>query len=1050
MRILKVLSLVSAACLLASLSYAATPDRIASAIDAANVVELKWHVSPQARAQFDQGAVEPSRAMHLTMLLTPTAAQQQDLNTLIANQQTPGSPLFHKWLTPEQFGARFGLSQGDLDRITTWLESQGFKVSYTARGHAFLSFDGNAGLVESVFKTEIHSFNVNGKMHFANVIAPSIPAALSGIVGGFRGLHDFLPHSMLKQRANYTLSTGSGDFTFLAPPDLATIYDINPLYTAGNDGTGQSIVIAGQTDVYIADLNFFRAAFGISAISGCTMDGTGTIIKAGACSSGNFEMVVPVGGGVTDPGISSGDLSESDLDIETVSGVARGAKIIFVTADGAHGGVDSSANWAIDNQLAPVISYSYGLCEAFDTAPTIATQETIYQQGSTEGIAFFAATGDNGSAECDGDNGTYPAILGPSVSYPASSPEITGVGGTEFNEGSCTYWSATNTNGGSALSYIPELAWNDPTSIVGSQFDATGGGPSNCAHGTGTTSVGGFAFEICDAPTAGGIAKPTWQAGITPADSVRDVPDISFSASNVNDPYIVCTPQNEIGGTGTTSSCATSIADALEMNSAFGGTSASTPLAAAMDVLLNQYLGGQTGPINNYLYTVIYKNHASVFHDVTAGTSANDGDTSTNIEPCTAGDPTFEPAALRCPGGGTFGYTAGTGYDTVTGLGSLDINAFFTAWGASRPATATTISPSATNINQGGSVTFTATVTPPTVTGSVGFFNNGSTTAIGTATVAGGVASFTTTGLPAGADSVTATFGGDATDGSSTSVTPAVVTVVAGTFTLAANPTTANVVAGHSVNSTITLTPGNGFAAAVTYSCSTGFACTFNPPSPTAATSVVATITTAATLAAGPATVTISGVSGSATGSALVNLTVTATDQSFTLAPQTATYQVIQGQSVNATIVLTPANGFNTALTYTCADTAPESVCTGPQGPTANATASFAITTTLAGSSARQARGPSSRIFYAALLPGLLGIVFTFGSSKRSARGMRMLGLIMVMGFSTLWLGSCGGNSGSTVTNPGTPKGNYTITINATTGGAAPITGATTFTLTVQ
>src|SRR5208282_1135319 len=338
-----------------------------------------------------------------------------------------------------------------------------------------------------------------------------------------------------------------------------------------------------------------------------------------------------------------------------------------------------------------VISYSYGLCEAFDTAPGIAASEMTYQQASTEGIAFFAAAGDSGSAECDGDNNSYPAILGPSVSYPASSPEVTGVGGTEFNEGTGSYWNTTNTtpgDGGSAKSYIPELAWNDTT--LAKNFDATGGGASNCAYGTSgdTTTVGGYPFQICNAPTAGGFAKPTWQSGVTPADSVRDVPDISFSASNANDAYIVCAPESEVvsGSTSSTSTCANGISDALtEFNppSAFRGTSASTPVAAGMAVLLNQYLGTTVGPLNSYMYTTVYANSPSAFHDILAGTDATDGDTSTNIEPCTVGDPTFEPSALRCPSTAEFGFTAGTGYDQVTGLGTIDFNAFFQAWAGS-------------------------------------------------------------------------------------------------------------------------------------------------------------------------------------------------------------------------------------------------------------------------------------------------------------------------------------------------------------------------------
>jgi len=539
------------ASLFSTLGYAAAPDRIKGAIDSGNGVVLQGHVAHWARPQFDQGPVDPSRTMRVTMLFMPTAQQLAALRKLIADQQDIASPKYHQWLTAQQYGQQFGLSQSDLGRISSWLQAQGFKITYLAKGQDYLSFQGSAAQVQSTFQTPIHQYSVNGKTHFGNVTAPVIPAALSGIVSGFRGMHDFFPHSMMKKHADYTVS-GFGTH-ILVPGDLATIYDINPLYqlTPSINGSGENIVIAGQSDVYLADLVDYRAAFSLSAISGCTTDtATHTIIQAGACTSGNLTVVWPEN---DDPGISSGDLGESDLDIETVSAVARGAKIFFVTSGN---GVDDSAGYAIDNpQLASVISYSYGLCEAYVTAPSIAATEPTYMKADTEGISFFAASGDAAAATCDGDNGSEPAILGLSVSYPASSVYLTAVGGTELDEGtdSSTYWNTTNNipgDGGSAKSYIPEIAWNDTTISVKGGFglDGTGGGPSNCAFGSGTGSEGGYEFEICKAPPNGGFPKPTWQNGVTPADSVRDVPDIAFSASNANDLYLVCTAESVTPG----------------------------------------------------------------------------------------------------------------------------------------------------------------------------------------------------------------------------------------------------------------------------------------------------------------------------------------------------------------------------------------------------------------------------------------------------------------------------------------------------------------------
>src|SRR4029077_18316163 len=235
--------------LLPTLALAVQPDRISGAIDSSQMVALGNHVPPIARPQDDRGPVQLSRQLNVTMLFTPSDAQRKALLKLLTEQQNPKSANYHKWLTSDQYGEHFGLSQGDIERIKDWLTGQGLKITYVAHGRDFVSFQGNAEQVQNVFKTEIHNYSVEGKTHFANATPPLIPAALSGIVGGFRGLHDFAPHSMLRKHSDFTVS---GQPThYLAPGDLATIYDINPLYQASTpiDGTGQKVVIAAQSDV---------------------------------------------------------------------------------------------------------------------------------------------------------------------------------------------------------------------------------------------------------------------------------------------------------------------------------------------------------------------------------------------------------------------------------------------------------------------------------------------------------------------------------------------------------------------------------------------------------------------------------------------------------------------------------------------------------------------------------------------------------------------------------------------------------------------------------
>jgi subtilase family serine protease len=1121
MRIVK--SLVPAlllASLFSSLSYAVTPDRISGAIDSSQMVALGRSLHPKAQQQYDQGPVEPSFKLgYVTLLMAPSASQQKALDQLLAQQQDPRSPNYHKWLSPRQYADRFGLSQNDLDKVTTWLRSQGFAILSIGGGRNSVSFSGMAGQVGRTFGTQIHSYKINGERHFANSTPLRIPSILEGIVTEVMGLHSFHPQPASRGRGFHPMRNARPDYydgnfvfpNFLAPGDIATIYHIDPLYTASTpiDGTGQKLAVVGQTDVYLADINDFRSGFGLNPISGCTLNASNVVT---ACNSTYFQYVL-VG---ADPGTPSGcgDLGEADLDIEWSGATAPGAQIVYVNAPVTYdancnvtsgNGVNDALNTAINPPsgppLAPVVSISYGICEAF-----AANLETLLQQGNAEGVTIVNSSGDVGAAACDlsPPNTTQPfspAVGGLAVSYPASSPEVTGVGGTAISlandsyPGQSSFWSTTiGANGGTVASYIPETPWNDEeewalychSPVSGDTFCSQGG--STAVPGwvpltsTATAaqvqqdiwlSIGGGGASNCFVQTGvactAGFPQPTWQQGLSvslaPA-GVRYVPDVSLLASPNFPGYVYCTAQNP--PTTPTSTCNVSVFDAVDtFQSIVGGTSASTPVFAGMVTLLNQYLAGPSSPglgnINPTLYALANPKSNNLFHQVTTGD---------NDVYCQGGTPSTQPLALRCPGAsgttGVLGYSASnadakTGYNLVTGLGSVDLNSLAIAWGGSRAASTVSISPSASQISQGQNVTFTATVSSSTAVGNVSFFNNGSTTALGTATLtttSNGVATFSTTTLPTGTNNVTATYNGDALIKPATTTTAATVTVIQPTFTVASNPTSTTVVAGHTAPTTgtitVTITPANGYNQVTTPSCTglpTGATCAFNPttvtPDGVHAITTSMTISTAASMAAATTAIMISASGGGVTPQPVAfSLTTTATDQSFTIAPQNGSYTVTRPQSANVTLTLTPVNGFNTAVTYTCTDPASESTCTGPSGPTTSTSPAFVITTTAPTRAQVMPFGGGMRSFYAALLPGLLGIMFTVGSRKRSLRGMRLLGLIVALGFSTLWLGSCGGNSGTK--NPGTPPGPYSISVNATTGGANPVTATTTINLTVQ
>ena len=426
-------------CAIATIVCAQT-SRVTQVADSSRRTILAGHLHPKAQPANDLGRVAPSLPMsYVTLTLAPTPAQQAELDKLLVEQQTEGSPNYRQWLTPEQYAQRFGVSDADIGKITAWLEGQGLKVLSVARARNSIAVSGMAAQVEAAFQTEIHTYSVEGETHYANASEPSVPVAFGSVVTAIRGLNDIRMKARAKPR-----NTASRGAHYLAPDDQATIYDLSPLYTAGIDGTGQKIAVAGQTAINMSDITTFRSTYNLPANS-------------------PQAVLVP---GSQNPGVQSrsGDLAESDLDLEWSGAVARNATIIFVYSTD----VMTSVQYAIDQNLAPVVSVSYGSCEQETPASEVSAFQQWAQQANAQGITWFASSGDNGGADC-GDS-QHPGLA---VDLPGSLPQVTSVGGTEFVEGSGTYWSAANNaNGSSVLSFIPETTWND---------SATDGTPSEAA-----------------------------------------------------------------------------------------------------------------------------------------------------------------------------------------------------------------------------------------------------------------------------------------------------------------------------------------------------------------------------------------------------------------------------------------------------------------------------------------------------------------------------------------------------------------------------------------
>jgi Pro-kumamolisin, activation domain len=601
------------------------------------VLQLASSLSPRARPEREIGRMDPgARLEGMSVLLVPSGTKAER-DQLLRSLQDPASPLYHRWLTPQQYATRFGANAGDIARVTSWLRDSGFDVLGTAPTGLRVFYSGTVDQVERAFATEMHRYAVGSETHFAMSIAPSVPADLAPVVSGLHGLDDFRPRAKYKPQGSSTYE--------MSPTDFATIYDLSPLYAAGIDGTGQKIAVAGQTAIYAADVSTFRSTFGLPAAQ-------------------PTDVLVPYSGNSYVSNMS--DLGEAELDVEWSGAVAKNATILFVhTGDNQSYSVFDSVYYAVENSLAPILSLSYGYCEYEATQSEAIFYETMGDVAAMLGISMITSSGDDGPATCDyhGAEGT----AGLAVDFPADIPTVTGVGGTDIiAQPTSTYFDGN----GYAVSYIPEVGWNDTAASVhnGGGMAASGGGLSRV------------------------FAKPYWQTGITPSDGARDVPDVALSASWLTVPYVVVNGGHQVQA---------------------GGTSAGAPTFSGILALVNQAIGAAQPGLGN-ANPVLYALSQSVpgaFHDITMGD---------DIVPCRGGTPDC-PAAPPYQ----YGYTCGPGYDLVTGLGSLDAANLVNAWKSLIPTT-TTLAAAAQGTTEGSPLELDATITSNAtgtpMTGNVTFF----------------------------------------------------------------------------------------------------------------------------------------------------------------------------------------------------------------------------------------------------------------------------------------------------------------------------------------
>ena len=769
------------------------PSRIVENIDEGRLVTLKHTVHPLANARNDRGvAPDGMKLDRMHLVLSRSASQETALHELINDMHTPGTASFHQWLTPEQFGKQFGPSDQDMATVQTWLGQHGFSVTQVNPGRQTIEFSGNVGQLRSAFHTQIHKYAVNGESHYANATDPKIPAALAPVVGGFVALNNFHAKSYAKAlgKASYnpktdkakpewTVGDSTNGYSFvLSPGDYAVQYDLNPLYKAGTNGAGQTIAIINESNINIERVNSFRTLFGLPA------NPPQVIID------GNDPGV----DGVNNPDGPNGASVEAYLDVEWAGAVAPNATVdLVIGGDTAlESGLFLAAERAVYSNLAPVMSLSFGSCEANIGSATNTFLNSLWEQAAAQGITVAVSTGDNGSAGCDDDNTQEYAIGGLAVSGFASTPFNVAIGGTDFYYSDFSqglnsmeaqfqdYWSETASNSTPAVSIkgvIPEQPWN--SSQYGDTLSTLLNGSSPASTSIAAGSGGASSL----------YAKPGWQAGTgVPQDKARDIPDVSlFASSGANASYYpICAVDGD---------CQPVASNGTVQIFGVGGTSASTPSFAGMMALVNQVYGRQ-GQADYVLYPLAAQFQAA-FNDVKAGTNTVPCDFSDSTPDCisvsplvTVTDPNLGTATEGELGTGTTAdYNATPGYDLATGLGTIDANQLVTNWGSVKLAsTTTTLSPSQSTFTHGTQITVNGTVTGTTGTpsGDVALLTSSTDPnqqGAGFFTLSNGAYTGTVANLPGGTYNIWGHYGGSSTEAGSSS-TPVQVTVTPETSTL--------------------------------------------------------------------------------------------------------------------------------------------------------------------------------------------------------------------------------------------------------------------------
>lgn len=426
---------------------------------------LPGHLVPLLKKVPPIGQAPQSTLLHLSIGLA--LQHPQALDALLAVQANPASALYHHYLTPQAFKILFGPQQATVDAIVTYLHKQGLHVESVASNNLFITASGTAATVEKAFNTTLNQYQLNGRLVYAPAANPSVPDEFAPAIQTVGGLDNVAHYHPLGWQRKVLRRIGSG-LQGYTPSEIRTAYNLNPLLNAGADGSGQTVALFELDGYNPADIQTYRTRYhlGVGKYSNVLIGGASNVQGAGS--------------------------SEVALDMEMLSAFAPGAAQKVYIGPNSVAGVNVTYNQIVTDDVANVVSTSWGECERASGRAELQALDNIFKQGATQGQSFFAASGDSGAYDCQNADLT--------VDEPAADPYVIGVGGTTLYTG----------DGGT---YGKETSWG---TLSGSQ-KAGGGGISEY------------------------FPRPAYQHNLSPINPYRLVPDVSANADPKTGYEIYCT-----------------------------------------------------------------------------------------------------------------------------------------------------------------------------------------------------------------------------------------------------------------------------------------------------------------------------------------------------------------------------------------------------------------------------------------------------------------------------------------------------------------------------